>query len=79
MIAPMNLMRNGARALFRGARQGSSPLAGFGAAMLAAGWIRRISRSPRELVYTRTLRKGEALRIRLLGPDEPDESVDVVG
>ncbi|MCJ7724823.1 MAG: hypothetical protein MUP76_00330 [Acidimicrobiia bacterium] len=69
----MNLIRDGARALFGGARRGSTPLVGLGAAMLAMGWVRRLYRPNRELLFSKTLRKGEALRIRLLGADDPAE------
>lgn len=69
----MDLIKTGARALFGGARRGSSPLVGLGAALLAMGWVRRLYRPDRELIYQRTLRKGEALRIRLLGADDPVE------
>jgi hypothetical protein len=69
----VNLIKDGARALFGGARKGNTPLVGLGAAMLAAGWVRRLYRSDRELIYTRTLRKGDAIRIRLLGAEDPAE------
>jgi hypothetical protein len=69
----MDLMRTGARALFGGARRGSAPLSGLGAALLAMGWVRKLTRSKRELLYSRTLRRGDALRIRLLGPDDAVE------
>jgi len=41
--------------------------------MLALGWVRKLYRSDRELIYSRTLRKGEAIRIKLLGADDPIE------
>ncbi len=69
----MDLIKDGARALFGGARRGNTPLVGLGAAMLAIGWVRRLYRPDRELLYSRTLRKGEAIRIRLLGADDPAE------
>ena len=69
----MNLIKDGARTLFGGARKGNTPLVGLGAAMLALGWVRRLYRSDRELIYTRKLRKGDAIRIRLLGADDPAE------
>ena len=46
---------------------------GLGAAMLAIGWVRRLYRPDRQLLYSRTLRKGDVLRIRLLGSDDPAE------
>ena len=69
----MDLIKNGARALFGGARRGNTPLVGLGAVMLAMGWVRRRYRPDRELIYSRTLRKGDAVRIRLLGADDPAE------
>jgi hypothetical protein len=64
----MNLVRSGARALARGARSGSSALAGLGAALLAVGLLRR--QPKRELIFSKKLKKGEALRIQLVEPDE---------
>jgi hypothetical protein len=76
----VNLIRQGAKALFGGARRGNTALTGLGAALLAMGWVRRLYRSDRELLYSRTLRKGEAVRIRLLGPDDASgEDVTVGG
>jgi len=54
--------------LARGARSGSAALAGLGATLLAVGWLRR--RPKRVLVYSKTLKKGEALRVRLVEPDD---------
>ena len=67
----MDLIKDGARAFFGGARRGNTPLVGLGAIMLAVGWVRRLYRPDRELIYSRTLRKGDALRIRLLGAKDP--------
>ena len=78
----MDLIRQGARALFGGARRGSTPLTGLGAALLAVGWLRKLTRPKRELLYSRNLRRGEAVRVRLLGSDdsaEGEEVVDIVG
>lgn len=41
--------------------------------MLAMGWVKRLYRSDRELLFSKTLRKGEAIRIRLLGAGDPAE------
>jgi len=65
----MDLIRIGSRALARGGRIGNSGMAGLGAALLAVGWLRKIYRG-KELIYGQTLKKGEAVRIRLLGPDD---------
>ncbi len=64
----MNLVRTGARVLARGARLGSAALAGLGAALLALGWLHRHPK--RELVYSKNLKKGEALRVQLVKPEE---------
>ncbi len=74
----MDLIRYGARALFGGARRGSSPLAGLGAVLLAVGWLRKLSRPKRELIYSRNLRHGETVRIRLLESGEP-ATTEIVG
>jgi len=73
IITLVNLLKNGARALFGGARRGNAPLAGFGAALMAVGWVRRLYRPDRELLFSRTLRKGESIRIRMLDADDPSE------
>jgi hypothetical protein len=67
----MDLIRYGAKTMFGGARRGNAPLAGLGALALGFGWIRRRYRADRELIYSRTLKKGEALQIRLRHADEP--------
>ena len=41
--------------------------------MLALGWLRRLYRPDRELIYSRKLRRGDAIRIKLLGADDPVE------
>ncbi len=69
----MDLLRNGARALAGGARRGNPGLAGWGTALLIYGWMRRRRRPKREILYARTLRPGEALRIRALAPDQDPE------
>jgi len=73
IITLVNLLKNGARALFGGARRGNAPLAGLGAALMAVGWVRRLYRPDRELLFSRTLRKGESIRIRMLDADDPSE------
>gem|GEM_PF-1520701 len=73
-IAAMDLLRTGARALAGGARRGNPGLAGLGTALLLLGWMRRRRRPNRELLFARTLRPREALRIRLLGRDQEPEA-----
>jgi hypothetical protein len=66
----MRLIHRGARMLAGGARRGNALLSGLGAALLVVGWLRRRGAPGRRLLYARTLRPGEALRIRLVGSDE---------
>jgi hypothetical protein len=61
-----NFVKNGVLLLFRGARRGQSPLAALGAAMSVIGWLRSRRGPERELIYTRTLKDGEAVTVRLL-------------
>ena len=65
----MDLISNGARALARAARVGNAGMAGLGTALLALGWLRKLYRG-RELLYARTLKPGEAIRVRLMGADD---------
>jgi len=69
----VDFFKDGARTLFGGARKGNTPLVGLGAAMMALGWARKLYRNDRELIYSRTLKKGQAIRIRLLDADDPVE------
>ena len=66
----MNLIRTGARVLAGGARRGNGVLSGLGTALLVVGWLRRRAKPRKRLLYARTLRGGEVLRIRLVGSDE---------
>jgi hypothetical protein len=69
----VNLIKDGARILFGGARKGNRPMVGLGGVMLAMGWVRTRYRPNRELLFSRTLRKGDAIRIRMLGTNDPAE------
>jgi hypothetical protein len=69
----MNVISTGLRVLFGGMRRGNSALAGMGAALVAVGWLRKTARPKRELLYARTLRRGQGLRIRMLGADDEVE------
>jgi hypothetical protein len=73
----VSLIRYGAKALFGGARRGSAPLAGLGALAVGFGWIRKRYRGDRELLYARTLRRGDSLRIRMLQGDDPVEGGEI--
>jgi len=72
----MDPLRTGARALAGGARRGNPGLAGLGTALLIYGWLRRRRRPKREILYARTLRPGDALRIRALARDQDPEIGD---
>ncbi|MDJ0961106.1 MAG: hypothetical protein QNJ88_10630 [Acidimicrobiia bacterium] len=61
-----NFLKNGLVLLFRGARRGQSPLAALGAAMTVVGWVRSRRGPDKELVYSRTLKDGEAVTVKLL-------------
>lgn len=63
-------MRTGIRALAGGARRGNALLAGLGTAAAVIGAMRRWRRPGKRLLYARTLRPGESLRIRHVGADE---------
>jgi hypothetical protein len=72
----MDLIGTGLRQLAGGIRRGNAALGGLGAAMLAVGWLRRPTRPRKELLYARTLRPGETLRIRLLADDDAEHPGD---
>jgi hypothetical protein len=59
--------------MFSGLRRGQSPLSGLGAALLAIGWVRTLYRGDRELIWSRTLKPGDSIRIRLVGSDDEVE------
>ena len=48
-------------------------LAGLGTAAAVVGALRRFAGPRKRLLYARTLRSGESLRIRLAGNDEEVE------
>ena len=60
------LLSDGLTYMFRGMRLGRSPMAAVGAAMSIAGFLRNRRKPARELIYARTLKEGEAIRIRFL-------------
>ena len=67
----MDLFGTGLRHLFGGARRGNAALAALGAALLALGWVRRTAGPRRRLIYQRTLKRGEAVRIGVVDPGRP--------
>lgn len=73
------LLKDGLAYLFGGARRGSSPLAALGTAMTIIGWLRSRRGPERTLIYSRTLRDGEAVTIRLLRGDSVVAQQDVEG
>ncbi|MBP1632461.1 MAG: hypothetical protein H6R33_931 [Actinobacteria bacterium] len=70
----MDLLRTGFVTLAGGARRGNPGMAGLGAAMLIVGWLRRRRAPRRSLLYARTLRPGESLRVHALRRDEDPET-----
>jgi hypothetical protein len=66
----VDFTRTGIRALAGGARRGNALLAGLGTAAAVVGAFRRLARPQKRLLYARTLRPGESLRIRHVGRDE---------
>ena len=59
------LLNLGARQLFGGARRGQPGIAGLGTALTIIGWM-RMRRKGKELIYSRKLKDGETIKIRLL-------------
>jgi hypothetical protein len=72
----VDLLNNGLRSLAGGARRGNGLLTAAGAAFLAFEWIRRTTRPKRELLFSRKLKPGEALRIRLV---EDEGEAEIAG
>ncbi|HSQ37157.1 MAG TPA: hypothetical protein VLS92_04605 [Acidimicrobiia bacterium] len=69
----MDIIRTGIRTLASGARRGNALLAGLGTAAAVVGALRRFARPRKRLLYARTLRGGETLRIRAMGDDDEVE------
>lgn len=72
----MDFIKIGIRTLAGGARRGNALLAGLGTAAAVIGAFRRYARPAKQLLYSRTLRPGETLRVRLLGIDDEIETED---
>ncbi len=72
-LSAMTPIARGLKYLARGVRTGNAGFAGLGAALAAYGWLKRRARPKRELLYARTLKRGDALRISLLGPERNEE------
>lgn len=69
----MNLKKLGITALASGARKGNSSFAGLGAGLVLIGWLRQRARPKKELLWSKTLRPGQAVRIRHLGTGDEVE------
>jgi len=65
----VDFLPRGLSLAFRGARRGNTALTGIGAALAAIGFVRRLARPKRELLWSKTLRPGETYRIRVLGDE----------
>lgn len=72
------LVTFGLRQLFSGARRGQPSLAGLGAALSIIGWLRGRSKGEK-LIYSRKLKSGEAVNIRLLRGTAIVDETEVVG
>lgn len=54
----------------RGVRHGSTPAAAAGAALLGLGLMRKLGVKGPEKVYSRRLKPGQEIRIRVVGDDD---------
>lgn len=75
----MKILRIGLRQLFRGARTGQPGLAGLGAVLVILGWSRKRRSRDQKPLYSQKLRKGQAIRIRLLRGETLVGEADVSG
>ncbi len=69
----------GVRQLFGGARRGQPVVAALGAAVSIWGLFRRLNDRERKPVYTRELKEGESLRIRMFRGESIVDETDVSG
>ncbi len=76
-MKPMRVL--GIQQLLSGLRRGSSAAAGFGAALVLLGWMRDHLRPAKERIYSRRLREGEMVKIRLVRGTTPTDETDVAG
>ena len=67
----------GVRQLFGGARRGQPLITALGAAVTIWGLLHRLGRKDKP-VYTRTMRDGEVVRIRMLRGETEVESADLM-
>ena len=68
----------GVRQLFGGARRGQPGLTALGAAITIWGLSRKLARGERQ-IYSRELKEGETIRIRMWRGDSVVNDVDVPG
>ncbi len=73
-----SLLAFGLRQLFGGARRGQPGVAGLGAALSIIGWM-RTRRRGKELVYSKTLKPGETIKIRMVRADGGIDETEVEG
>ncbi len=67
------------RHLFGGARRGQPFVTGFAGLLTAVAVARRFASKERTLIYRRTLREGETIRIRLRRGDDVAADFEVTG
>lgn len=67
----------GVRQLFGGARRGQPVVAALGAAVSIWGLFRRLSDRDQKPVYTRELKEGESLRIRMFRGESVVDETDL--
>jgi hypothetical protein len=76
----MDLLSFSLRQFFRGARRGQPFVTGLAGLLAAVAVARRFSgKGGRTLLYSRTLREGETLRLRLVREDEVVADAEVTG
>ncbi|MGD2052194.1 MAG: hypothetical protein PVI35_06940 [Acidimicrobiia bacterium] len=67
------------RQLFGGARRGRPLMTGLGGVLTVLAVARRFSRPQRTLLYSRTLREGETIRLRLVRGGDVVADTEVAG
>jgi hypothetical protein len=67
----MEQLRTGARLLSRGMRGGNTFVTLIGAVLAARAVARWLDRPDRELLYTKRLKPGQALRIEVPSVEDP--------
>ena len=70
----MDLIGFGARRALGGIRGGDPRWAALGALAVVIGLLRRLNQPKRELIYSQTLKPGQAVRVKLAGSTGNQES-----